>query len=147
LFNRGLVMEEFTPPPTVYDTYIPGLLSSQAATVVGAVRAASFEVVPGADETFTLRLRHYWPPDEDGPSAQRQADGLREYVIPNLVDGRDRVVEIRGRRGLVFRQYVLLLMVKDQQQRIRGVGALMVECPHKKEAERRLMKLKEMSVG
>jgi hypothetical protein len=139
-------MEEFTPPPSQFDTYIPGMLSSQAAGVVGAIRAATFEVVPGDDGSDTLLLRHYWPPVEKDPTAEFQARVLRDYIVPLLVQPRDCVVEIPEREGPGTRRYMLLLMVRDAQQRLRGIGVLVVDCPHRQEAERRLLKLKEMAL-
>ena len=140
-------MEEFTPPPTIFDTYVPGLLSSQTAAVVGALRTVAFEVVPEPDDTYSLVLRYYWPREAQEPSAKRQAEALRKYVVPCLADPKDCVVEVAESQGLVFKRYVLLLMVHDPQRELRGVGALLVDCPHAKEAERRLLRLKEMAVG
>jgi hypothetical protein len=142
-------MEEFTRPPSVFDTYVPGLLSSQTAAAVGALRAAAFELVPAEDHTVTLHLRYYWPPGEDDPSVQRQAEVLRRFIVPRLIDPKDCVIEIPEKAGPIFRRFLLLLMVRDprQQQQLRGVGALVVDCTHQSEAERRLLKLKEMAVG
>ena len=137
-------MEELTPSPTIFDTYVPGLLSSQTASVVGALRIAAFEIVPEADDTCTLHLRHYWPPDENEPSAKFQAEALRKYIIPRLMDPQDCVLEIIERQGLVFKRFMLLMMVRDRERQLRGVGALVVDCTHLQEARRRLVQLQKI---
>ena len=143
----GWVMEELTPPPSPFDTYIPGRLSSQAAAVVGAIRAATFEVVPGEHDSYTLHLRHYWPPDEQDPSAQLQATVLQRFIVPMLMDPKDCVLEIPEKQGPGVRRFLLVVMVRDEGGQVRGVGAMVVDCPHRKEAERRLLKFQEMAVG
>jgi hypothetical protein len=143
-------MEEFTPSPpsSPFDTYIPGLLSVQRAGIVGAVRMGSFEVFPEGDDTYTLLLRYYWPRDDaDGPSAQEQAAALRQFIVPSLHAAKDCVVELPESAGAgLARRYLLLTMLRDESRQLRGVGAFVVECPHLKEAERRLLKLREISV-
>jgi hypothetical protein len=137
-------MEELTPPLTIFDTYVPGLLSSQTATVVGALRTAAFEIVPEGDNSFRLQLRHYWPPAEDEPSARFQAEALQKYIIPRLIDPQDCVIEIIERQGLVFKRFMLLMMVRDRERKLRGVGALVVDCTHLHEARRRLLQLQRI---
>ncbi|HEY7116141.1 MAG TPA: hypothetical protein VH475_06130 [Tepidisphaeraceae bacterium] len=126
------------------DTYVPGYLISKAVEVVGAKRAAAFEVRPEPDGTDSLVLFRYFPPDErDAVTSRDLAHALRRYVMPCLAKGTDGFVEAPELAALGSRTFVLVFLA-HQGAVLRGVTAMEVECPSQWEAQRRLEALQRI---
>ena len=126
------------------DTYVPGYLIGKTAEVVGASRVAAFLVRPGGEGTFSLELFRYLPQGDTGMVSARQlADGLRRFVVPCLADDRDRVIEVPEMAGPLQKSFVLVVLAREGRE-VRGVTAMLVECPTRLEAERRLASLQKI---
>jgi hypothetical protein len=126
------------------DTYVPGYLISKAAEVVGAKRAAAFQVRPEADGAESLVLFRYFPHGEANEiSPLELANALRRYVVPALASGRDGVYEVPDSAGVLGKSFVLVFLA-HQGKVIRGVTAMEVECPDRWEAGRRLKALQRI---
>jgi hypothetical protein len=126
------------------DTYVPGYLISKASEVVGAKRAAAFQVRPESDGTESLVLFRFFPHGEGSEvTALELADGLRRFVVPCLAEGKDGVYEVPERTGPLGRTFVLVFLAYLGDV-IRGVTAMEVECADRWEAERRLKALQRI---
>jgi hypothetical protein len=126
------------------DTYVPGYLISKVSEVVGAKRAAAFQVRPEGDGTESLVLFRFFPHGEGCEvTALELANGLRRFVVPSLACGKDCVHEVPERAGPSGRTFVLVFLA-HQGDAIRGVTAMEVECADRWEAERRLKALQRM---
>jgi hypothetical protein len=126
------------------DTYVLGYLISKTAEVVGASRVAAFLVRPAGDGACSLELFRYLPAGETGSmTAQQLADGLRRYVVPCLAENRDQVIEVPELSGPLLKTFVLVFLAREGVE-VRGVTAMMVECPTRMEAERRLAALQKI---
>jgi hypothetical protein len=126
------------------DTYVPGYLISKASEVVGARRAAAFQVRPESDGTESLVLFRYFPHGEGSEvTALELANALRRFVIPCLASGRDAVHEVPERAGPVGKTFVLVFLA-HMGKVIRGATAMEVECIDRWDAERRLKALQRI---
>jgi hypothetical protein len=126
------------------DTYVPGYLIEKAAIVVGAQRGAAFRVRATDDGAHTLELFRCVPANmADDVTCSQLADAMRRFVVPALVDGRDRVVEVPERHGPIFKCFVLVFVARDATG-VQGVTAMEVNCPSRLEAKRRLAALKQI---
>jgi hypothetical protein len=127
------------------DTSITGQILGSAAKAVGATKAAAFDVHREGKDTYALGLRLYRAFDGSDPvSAQQMAEGLRRFVMPALVEGRDKVIEVPELAGLGARQFVLVVLIRDAVD-VRLVGALLVTCQYPWQAEQRLKVLQDLS--
>ena len=126
------------------DTYVPGYLISKASEVVGARRAAAFQVRAESDGTESLVLFRYFPHGEGNEvTALEMANALRRFVVPCLANGKDGVHEVAERTGPIGKTFVLVFLAKWGEV-IRGVTAMEVECVDRWEAERRLKALQRI---
>jgi hypothetical protein len=126
------------------DTYVPGYLISKASDIVGARRAAAFQVRQEGDGTESLVLFRYFPHGEGSEvTALELANALRRFVIPCLANGRDCVHEVPERTGPMGKTFVLIFLAKWGDV-IRGATAMEVECVDRWEAERRLKALQRI---
>jgi hypothetical protein len=71
-------------------------------------------------------------------------EGLRRFVMPALVEGKDKVFEVEELAGLGSRQFVLVVLIRDEVD-VRIVGALLVTCQYPWQAEQRLKVLQSLS--
>jgi hypothetical protein len=126
------------------DTYVPGYLISKVSEVVGAKRAAAFQVRPEADGTESLVLFRFFPHEEGNEfSALELANGLRRFVVPCLANGKDCVQEVPERAGPLGKTFILIFLAHIGDV-VRGVTAMEVECANRWEAERRLKALQRI---
>jgi hypothetical protein len=133
--------------PTEDDTTIPGQILGAAARTVGAAKAAAFEVYRQEADTYAIELRTYRAYDGSDPlTAQETAEGLRRFVIPCLVEGKDKVFELSEGTGLGARQFVLIVLIRDQTKDVRIVGAFLVNCQFPWQAEQRLKVVQNLSI-
>jgi hypothetical protein len=124
------------------DTYVPGYLIQKTAEIVGAVRAAAFLVRAGPDGSCSLEFYKSLPASAGSSvDARRLADGLRRFVVPSLASDQDQVIEVPELSGPLQKTFVLVIQARDVCASLRGVTAMIVECPTRAEAERRLASL------
>ena len=135
----------FNLTPT--DSSAPGEVLHRAATAIGAIKGAIFEVRPGEHFTHAIELRSYFPRVEGAePTAQCLGDGLRQYIIPTLMADSDAIIDVPDQSMVHARRFVLVILARDSANAVRGVGAVMVECRSHREAEHKLKQLQDMFV-
>jgi len=126
------------------DTYVTGYLMSKAAGIVGARRGAAFIVRREGNEVESLHLfRRFNIDEQDETTAIRQADALRQYVIPCLMNDDDSVIEIPGSQDAGGKSFVLVFLARDDTG-VRGVAVMVVDCHSQAEAHRRLLALQRV---
>jgi hypothetical protein len=126
------------------DTYVPGYLISKATEIVGARRAAAFQVRPEADGSESLVLFRYFPHGEGSEiTALELAAALRRFIVPSLAAGKDCVHEVPERRGPLGRTFVLVFLARSGSI-VLGATAMEVECVDRWEAKRRLKALQRI---
>ena len=126
------------------DTYVPGYLISKATEIVGARRAAAFQVRPEADGSESLVLFRYFPHGEGNEiTALELANALRRFIVPSLAAGKDCVHELPERRGPLGRTFVLVFLARSGTI-VLGATAMEVECVDRWEAKRRLKALQRI---
>jgi len=126
------------------DTYVPGYLISKATEIVGARRAAAFQVRPEADGSASLVLFRYFPHGEGNEiTALELANALRRFIVPSLAAGKDCVLEVPERRGPLGRTFVLVFLARSGGI-VLGATAMEVECVDRWEAKRRLKALQRI---
>lgn len=127
------------------DTYVPGYLISKASEVVGARRAAAFQVRPESDGTESLVLFRYFPHGEGSEvTALELANALRRFIVPSLAAGKDCVHDVPERTGPLGRTFVLVFLARGGGDVILGATAMEVECSDRWEAKRRLKALQRI---
>jgi len=126
------------------DTFIPNQLLAKTVGLVGAKRAATFVVRGGEDSTYVLELLNFLPRGvgKDAGRARRVAEALRRFIIPCLVGGQDRAIEVPEKALAGSRTYVLVFLAREGTE-VRGVAAMEVECRSAMDAERRLLSVQQ----
>ncbi|HRK31211.1 MAG TPA: HlyD family efflux transporter periplasmic adaptor subunit, partial [Tepidisphaeraceae bacterium] len=118
--------------------FLHELIYLQAVTVAGT-EAAAFLVRPGEQSGFLLELQDHIRPDSSSPEQKDAAvQAFKEIALPCVQQGKDGAIEVDAADASGEIQYCLVTLLRNEQNAIVAVTAVITRCRDLQRAQQRL---------
>jgi hypothetical protein len=122
-------------------TFLDDLIATMAVSVAGT-EAVAFDIVRDGINVSLKTIAHIRPDASDAGTRVAALNAFQELVKPCIVQSRDGALEVAGGTAQDSdSQYCLITLLRDSEEKVEAVVAIITRCPDLECARQRLLRM------